>query len=133
MEERFRSRVKFLSREELKKAREEGQFLSRWEKWLEKCVADSLEGDSKNQLPFYISIDKDVLCEADAATTWSQGDMTLEELLAALKIFTERLAAENGKILQVDICGECDPAEGMDGTKNEFANKVLLDHFSNTF
>ena len=131
VEERFRSRVKFLSREELDKARKEGQFLAKWENWLQECAADFIEGYSENQPPFYISIDKDVLCKADASTTWSQGDMTLEELLAALTAFTERLTLENGRILQVDICGECDQAEGMEKDKNEHANKVLLDYFSN--
>lgn len=32
-------------------------------------------------IPLYVSIDKDVLCQEEAATTWSQGDMTLEEML----------------------------------------------------
>ena len=33
---------------------------------------------------------------------------------------------ENGKILQVDICGECDPDKSMESPKNDHANKELL-------
>lgn len=47
-----------------------------------------MTGEEKNtffrnlraDLPMYISVDKDVLCTADASTTWSQGDMSLEKL-----------------------------------------------------
>lgn len=49
----------------------------------------------------YISIDKDVLSPAYAATNWDQGSLdiaTLKEIIAGL--------ATNHKIIGVDICGE---------------------------
>lgn len=49
----------------------------------------------------YISIDKDVLSPADAATNWDQGSLTFEALKS---IITE--LAQGRKILGVDICGE---------------------------
>ena len=73
-----------------------------------------------------ISIDKDVLCPEEAATTWSQGDMTLEEMLKVLLALCSHFEKENGKILQVDICGECDPDKSMESPKNDHANKELL-------
>lgn len=49
----------------------------------------------------YISIDKDVLCKEDALTNWDQGEMTLQELLVAL-----RSLASSKQICGVDLCGE---------------------------
>ncbi|MCR4611055.1 MAG: arginase family protein [Lachnospiraceae bacterium] len=77
---------------------------------LQKGVIDKnsrlLEQDSfkegNNNLPIYLSIDKDVLDKSVVTTNWDQGDMTLEELdewIAKLK---------KKEIIGVDICGECD-------------------------
>ena len=49
----------------------------------------------------YISIDKDALAPAYAATNWDQGSLSTESLK---KIITE--LAANYKILGIDICGE---------------------------
>ena len=49
----------------------------------------------------YISIDKDALAPAYAATNWDQGSLSTESLK---KIITE--LAANHKILGIDICGE---------------------------
>jgi arginase family enzyme len=51
--------------------------------------------------PVYISIDKDALAPAYAATNWDQGSLDI----AALKNIISGLAA-NHRILGVDICGE---------------------------
>ena len=52
-------------------------------------------------LPLYISIDKDALAPAYAATNWDQGSLSTEMLKSTIA----RLAA-NHKILGIDICGE---------------------------
>ena len=52
-------------------------------------------------LPLYISIDKDVLSPAYAATNWDQGSLdvvTLKKIIAGL--------AASNRIIGVDICGE---------------------------
>ena len=49
----------------------------------------------------YLSIDKDVLSPADAATNWDQGSLTFETMTAIISEL-----ARNRKILGVDICGE---------------------------
>lgn len=49
----------------------------------------------------YISIDKDALSTAEAATNWDQGSLTFEQLTNTLQIL-----AQNRKILGIDICGE---------------------------
>ncbi|MCQ2063462.1 MAG: arginase family protein [Fibrobacter sp.] len=49
----------------------------------------------------YLSIDKDVLSPADAATNWDQGSLTFEALKS---IITE--LSQDRKILGIDICGE---------------------------
>ncbi|MBR4916547.1 MAG: arginase family protein [Fibrobacter sp.] len=51
--------------------------------------------------PLYISIDKDALAPAYAATNWDQGSLDV----ATLKNIIANLAA-NHKILGIDICGE---------------------------
>ena len=49
----------------------------------------------------YISIDKDALSPAYAATNWDQGSLTLEALKECITIL-----AAGHKILGIDICGE---------------------------
>lgn len=52
----------------------------------------------------WVTIDKDVLRSADAATNWDQGEMPLDALLTAL-----RCLAAARRIAGVDICGEYSP------------------------
>ena len=56
----------------------------------------------KEGLPFYISIDKDVLNRRFTETNWNQGDMPLPMLEQLLQFFLQK-----GKVCGVDICGEC--------------------------
>ena len=49
----------------------------------------------------YISIDKDDLSTAEAATNWDQGSLTFEQLSATLTHLIQ-----HRKILGIDICGE---------------------------
>ena len=53
-------------------------------------------------IPFYISIDKDVLDEHYIETNWNQGHMSLRMLKDLLKFFLK-----DKKIIGVDLCGEC--------------------------
>lgn len=80
-------------------------------------------------LPFYFSIDKDILDKADAATAWSQGEMKLDTLLEALKRMGKRMKTSGTPLLGVDICGEWD-GDALDGKeKNDRANQCLLELF----
>lgn len=84
----------------------------------------------KNQVgeyPLYISIDKDVLCETDADTNWSQGDMRLSTMLECLGAVKEKCAERISRILGVDICGECDVTEPGNSALNDMANAALLE------
>lgn len=82
-----------------------------------------------NDLPLYISVDKDVLCAEDASTTWSQGDMKLPELLRYLASVWERFALNEGNIIGMDVCGECDPDLAEESMRNDAANGALLELF----
>ena len=62
-------------------------------------VRDS--GRPHTSYPIYLSIDKDALAPAYAATNWDQGSLSTE----SLKAIIAKLAAEH-KVLGVDICGE---------------------------
>ena len=112
VEPEIQKKVEFLSREKLR-----GMELME--------ILDFVK-EQTGKKPLYISIDKDVLCPEEAATTWSQGDMTLEEMLKVLLALCSHFEKENGKILQVDICGECDSDKSMESPKNDHANKELL-------
>ena len=65
----------------------------------------------------YISIDKDALAPAFAATNWDQGSFTLDALK---KIITE--LAANHKILGIDFCGE--RAHDFEGDANHTVQKA---------
>ena len=117
---RWKNPLRTESRERLAEAR---QYMAE-KKGSEEELIRSLEIPAN--IPLYVSIDKDVLCPEEAATTWSQGDMTLEEMLKVLLALCSHFEKENGKILQVDICGECDPDKSMESPKNDHANKELL-------
>jgi len=76
----------------------------------------------------YISIDKDVLDEADAVTDWDQGKMRLKRLIWALH------ALVGGKnVLGLDVCGELKvaPADEWKYAEqirlNEKANLAILE------
>lgn len=58
----------------------------------------------KTDYPVYLSIDKDVLSRDEVVTNWDQGDMDSNQLFLLVK----KLVAE-GRLLGVDICGECAP------------------------
>lgn len=82
----------------------------------------------------HISIDKDALAPAYAATNWDQGSLTLD----ALKECISALAA-NHKILGIDICGE--RAHNFEGdanhtvqeadTLNDSLNRELAEFLNN--
>ena len=59
----------------------------------------------------YISIDKDALSTAEAATNWDQGSLTFEQLANTLQIL-----AQNRKISGIDICGERTRDMGFEDT-----------------
>ena len=104
----LRKRVRFLSREKLAEfSRDEAN-----------CFFAELPRD----LPCYLSVDKDVLCPGDASTSWSQGDMRLEEITEYLHVIFK-----SQPILGMDVCGECDPDSGGDCRCNDRANEKLLD------
>ena len=97
-------------------------FLSR-EK-LSTMTAEEKEGFFNNlseDLPLYVSVDKDVLCKGDASTTWSQGDMHLSELMSFLELVLERQ-----NILGMDVCGECDMDSFSEDFLNDHANEAIL-------
>ena len=81
----------------------------------------------------YISIDKDALAPAYAATNWDQGSLSTESLKATIT----SLAASH-KILGIDICGE--RARDFDGNEfytvqeadalNNILNRELVEFFS---
>lgn len=106
-EPEFRQKVQFLSRERLA-----SMMLDEKKLFFENLCED---------LPLYISVDKDVLCMEDAATTWSQGDMKFEDLRSFLEIVLKRQ-----RILGMDICGECDPDTCEKDSLNDRANQELL-------
>lgn len=60
----------------------------------------------------YISIDKDCLRPADAATDWEQGQMTLDTLCEGIRHFSQSC-----HIVGIDVCGEYSPEPIRDPLK----------------
>jgi len=89
-------------------------------------VLDSIAADS-----VYISVDKDVLNPAEAATVWDQGSMKLHQVLEIV----DAIAAKK-EICGFDVCGEYPftPAYRFQKqareavAKNDYANHVILEH-----
>ncbi len=119
VEHEQQEKVKFLSREALQN--------------LNNAERKNFFTGISNNLPLYISIDKDVLCKADAATTWSQGDMQLTELLEDLKTVLSQFKENGQEILGIDICGECDLDQAEESEKNNRANRKLLELCADVF
>ena len=76
--------------------------------------------------PVYISIDKDVLRKQDAVTDWTNGDMTLLQLQAVLRIIYA-----HEEVIGVDITGECSAtldylSEVRSSSVNNKANEELM-------
>ncbi len=79
-------------------------------------------------LPVYISIDLDVMPPEFARTDWSQGNMSLDELLSALG----RIAGGH-RIIGADICGGLTIAKGAtaaDLAVNVRTRKILDEWFA---
>lgn len=81
---------------------EKDKLLTFSEEELQNGTAKAKVAQIKEGLPFYISIDKDVLNRRFTETNWNQGDMTLPMLEHLLQFFLQK-----GKVCGVDICGEC--------------------------
>lgn len=76
----------------------------------------------EENLPIYISLDKDVMGLEDARTDWSQGSMTLVEL----EDYLRGLLADY-RVIGVDICGEKkDNATEEDLQINRSTNDELI-------
>ena len=85
---------------------------------------DSHGTRNESKLPVYVSIDKDVMSKDFARTDWSQGEMTLPELLTLLDALRGR------EVLGVDICGglsEAKGAEEADTEMNAKTDSLLID------
>ncbi|MBR1478501.1 MAG: hypothetical protein IJ608_11150 [Lachnospiraceae bacterium] len=89
-------------------------------------VSDILKGGIDFALPYYISIDKDVLGRGYADTNWSQGDMELGELFSLMEAIKKLCG---GAPLGIDICGEL-PGKGS--SVNESTNNKILDFLKST-
>lgn len=79
-----------------------------WRNLAQDGIANNLDGILA-QIPtqaVWLSIDKDVLPEADAITNWDQGQMPLDAVLQVIEHIGTRK-----RIIGADICGEYSPAQ----------------------
>ena len=91
---------------------------------------DELEKISAD-LPIYVSLDKDVLSEDEAATDWDQGDMKISELLDIMRVLQEH------RLLGMDVCGEkkeapTDSEIEINRKINETINETIYNCFDNS-
>ena len=126
VEQGYKDRVTFLSREKLQEAREKDGKAGVAVLFLE--MLSDYAKKKGNLLPIYLSVDKDVLNEQEVKTTWSQGDMSLEELRNCLEELQAFLKERNLPLQAADVCGEWEPSKGSEGsvTGHDHANHELL-------
>ena len=81
--------------------------------------------EEERKLPVYLSVDKDVLAQEDAATDWSQGQLRLDSLIKMLRSVFERFT-----VIGLDVCGEPskEQAESRSSVcrRNSEANRRIL-------
>lgn len=111
-EPELRERTDFLSRERLRAMTGEQR-----EEFFEEKIKESSGA-------LYISVDKDILCPGEADTSWSQGDLTLSELLEMLQTVLKCGEALGKEIVGVDICGESESSDNRE--ENIKANRALI-------
>ena len=87
--------------------------------------ADSInEVSLGNDLPIYISVDKDVISENEFISDWDQGIMPVSTLIKELKCLRD-----NFRIMGVDICGEPDNSDDINISLSNNINKELVNIF----
>lgn len=87
--------------------------------------ADSInEVSLGNDLPIYISIDKDVISENEFISDWDQGIMPVSTLIKELKCLRDSF-----RIVGVDICGEPDNSDDINISLSNNINKELVNIF----
>ena len=87
--------------------------------------ADSInEVSLENDLPIYISVDKDVISENEFISDWDQGIMPVSTLIKELKCLRD-----NFRIMGVDICGEPDNSDDINISLSNNINKELVNIF----
>jgi len=87
--------------------------------------ADSInEVSLGNELPIYISVDKDVISEDEFISDWDQGIMPISTLIKELKCLRDSF-----RIVGVDICGEPDISDEINISLSNNINKELVNIF----
>ena len=82
----------------------------------------------ESSFPIYLSIDKDVIRREELTTNWDQGEAERKQVLELVRMLT----CGTGRLIGVDICGECAPDQedcDLDRAiaENDKFNKEVLD------
>lgn len=87
--------------------------------------ADSInEVSLGNELPIYISVDKDVISENEFISDWDQGSMSLAVLKKEMEFLIDRF-----RVIGTDICGEPDICDDINISLSNNINKELVNIF----
>lgn len=119
--------------DEDKTAKESGSFSKLVRCSEEELRTGGIDGIRKylTEGPVYISLDKDVLKGTEAATDWSQGSMSLDEVFEIIDMVPQKNAAG------MDVCGEAKRASTGDMSKqdeiNNATNKHIADRIGDSF
>lgn len=84
------------------------------------AAGDEVPGDA----PLYVSIDKDVLSPAYAATDWDQGELSLPDLTGGLE------SLQGLELLGADICGDSRRESERDRALNRTTTEKILQTLS---
>lgn len=82
------------------------------------------EANLQDNLPIYISIDKDVISDKEFISDWDQGRKLVAELIEELKIIKN-----NYKVIGIDICGEPSVEDSFNTKLSNNINKEITNIF----
>ena len=101
---------------------------------LEKKCAAKEAGQIPEDLPYYLSIDKDALDPAYCLTDWDQGELTVNQICTVIQFLQQ-----HGRVLGIDICGRLPEHTGdvekllAARRKNIRSSKMLYDFIERGF
>lgn len=120
-------KVRFLSRERLAAWRSADSFnenfCGSFEKWVRKELADLRQKYGASAV--YLSVDKDILSEEYARTSWSQGETSNEELAFMVRSVLHASQDYGMSFTGADVCGESEPEDTYGCTLGRKTNLML--------
>ena len=123
-------KLRFLSRESLEGWRRDGVLGLKTAEWVREGFAVPAQGVPLSVSlsgGVYLSVDKDVLSKTYAKTSWSQGDLTLDELTGMMGQVMASMKEAGLPAAGIDICGESETHDDAGCALSRQTNRRLME------